>query len=193
MLGQSAPTEKPEKEKIGDPQEFLLDTGHFRRIEYPSSDQTAVSGRNILEHYKEIEPDVPEDNRWMLEGLAKYVESPSLVDDFPSEKERNAFQRRDVHDYPEVNHLFESNKLKGNSISNVFGIGEVVESEGWLDSKLVDECERLKRKYKGPGGLPTGYEMMTIEEKIAFTGEIANLAIGLYQAIAERCAPETPK
>ena len=193
MLGQSAPAEKPEKEKIGDPQKFLLDTGRFERIEYPSSDQTAVSGRNILEHYKEIEPDVPEDNRWMLEGLINYVGGPLVVDNFPSEKERNAFQRREVHNHPEVNSLFESNKLKGNSISNVFGIGGVAKSEGWLDPKLINEYERQERKYKGPGGLPTGYDEMTIEEKIAFTGEIANLAKSLYQTIADRCAPETPK
>ncbi len=193
MLGQSASTEKLEEEKITNPEEWLKSKGF--RFEYPSADQTMVFlGQDILEHYKTIESIVPEDSGWMLMALANYVEAPTVTDGFPSERKRNAFEKEEVHGYSKIRELFNSNKLKGGFISsNVFGIGEAAKSEGWLNPELANECERLKRQYKGPGDPPSGYDRMTIEEKITFTGEIANLAKSLYQTIAEKCTSETPK
>lgn len=187
-MKQSAPAERPER--TSDPKKWLLSMGHFKRLEYPSGEQTMVWGRDISEHYKEIGPEVPEDFRWMLEAMIDYVKAPLIVDDFPSETERNAWQKREAYERPEINNLFESNKLKGGLISNVLGVMQLVESEDWLDRGLVKKYAELYEEYAGAEGPPSGYDKMTIEEKIAFTGKIADLAKGLYQAIAERYAPE---
>ncbi len=196
MLGQEqpAPVEKLKKEKIGNPEKFLMSTGHFKCIEYPNSDQTMVFGRDISEHYKEIESIVPEDDRWMLIALVDYIKAPLVVDNFLSEKKRNAFQKREVHQHSEVNSLFELNKLKGNFISNIFGIAHVAELDDWLEDGIIEEYTKLYKKYTGPNNSPpSGYDNMTIEEKIAFTVQIANLAKSLYQAIASRYISEIPK
>lgn len=191
MLEQSALAEK--LGKISDPRKWLMSTGHFKRLEYPSSGQTMVSGQDISEHYKKIEPDVPEDIRWMLIALVDYIRAPFIVDDFSSETERNAWQRMEVHGRPEVNRLFESNKLKGNFISNVLSIGQLAESEGWLDPELVRKYTELNGEYAGPDGPPRGYDKKKIEEKIAFTEKISDLAKDLCQAIAKKNAPEMLK
>jgi hypothetical protein len=191
MLEQSVLTEK--LEKIGDPEKRLMDSGHFNALEYPNEQQTTVSGQDIMEHYRKIEQTIPENDRWILKTLVDYIRSPIIVDNFSSETERNSWQKEEIYKHPEVNNLFESNKLRGNVTGQILSIIEIIKLEDWLNSDLINRFEELTMEYRGLSLDYPRYNTLEIEEKIALIQKITDLVKDVYQAVANKFATETLK
>lgn len=161
-------------------EERLLATGKFERVEYPNAGEAEAM-------LKELDLEVDGDVRWQLEALASYLSYPLVVDRFPSEHERNVWQREHYQD-PDIALLVENNRLRGNKISEVLGVAELCVSEGVLSKYPEVEAEYREVRSRYTGGEASGnrgYDAMDLEEKVAFTAAVATLAKHLYGALAQ--------
>lgn len=163
------------------PEQQLLATGKFERVEYPDlGESEAMLGQ--------IDPEADGEVRWQLEALASYLSYPLVVDRFASETERNAWQREHYGD-ADIAPLVENNRLRGNKISEVLGVGELCSTEGALSGhpEVEAEYQQVRSRYTGGEGSGNrGYDAMDLAEKVRFTAEVAQLARHLYGALAER-------
>ncbi len=185
-------------EKVSNPQKWLVDSGHFT-FKYFERGNT-VGGKDIRDHYEEIKSHIPVDDQWMMEVFVNYIKAPSIVDDFKDEETRNKWQTENLYSSggEAANKVFETNRLKGSLIINVLGVAEAMVSEFNLSSGFDEKYADLFKEYKYPPGQEgkdikdedydpaTGYEKMTLDQKIVFTEKIALFAKDLYEAAAQK-------
>lgn len=175
----------------------LKELDPIRYIWVPKNDELMIENRLINEQIEKVLPQstLSEDVKtWLKKGVVKYIESPTILDNFKDDNLRDEFEEtligQDFYDF------YKSNRLRRNNINDVIRFlsefklfQEEFNFSANVMEKLKEIYSMVSSKQNEPDFKPgnfQAYEKMGIEKKLDVTHKVTELAREICREVIQK-------
>lgn len=153
------------------PVDYLRNTGHIKRISYPTRNILTANGRSMQNEFRRASPEMSETAQMSVGGIIEVLDLPIIIDDFDNHAQRRVWKKELMIANPQAYELYNRNLLRANNLSRILSnYFPLYDFEGLHDKELKDQHDVLWKILYPVEGInqQSSYDTLSTEEKVEF-------------------------